>query len=1187
MDITHIETITMDNGNVYTGEVKDGLPNGQGKYIFANGDVYEGWLKDDERNGQGKYIFANGAVYEGEWKDGEANGQGTMKYASGAVYEGEWKDDKHNGQGKYTFANGDVYEGEWKDNKRIGQGKFTFASGSVYEGEWRDDKRNGQGKYTFASGEVYEGEFKDGEKNGQGKYIFDDGAVYEGEWKDDERSGQGIMKYSDGNVYEGEWKDGRCSGQGTMKYADGGVYEGEFKSDRRSGHGIMKYADGGVYEGEFKFDKRNGQGTMKYADGSVYEGEWKKDLPKGQDKEITVFSAACQGGSKEIRKNIETSVEEYNSMSYNAMSTESCDSVSGKVMTIISNSLGLYGAIDFTRAMCILLLAREGRNAYKLMGYCADAAYISGNLEFCRELADRMVKESCRAEVSKVYLELKSESAEENVADIMGMITDELSETSEEDYEKLLDDLAPLLERWRIRKVPKHLTDGAYELTYEIVRLCFEHKAYRTAMRLWPLVYISDERKKKPNLVKTFILAGKIVYEQGYMEVAKRCFMFADEDSKGKCWKDVPEKYHALLEQETKLELTEEVLEQQKLETEFADAEKQDKERNQLGEKAMEAYKKYADGDPEERLKGIDEAFGVFTEEPELYEAAVYLYFLKANICLEKGDVESAYHCIKKAYACKDGNRNRMVLLCMALVLGEMGRSNEAFVYVFRSYILGGREQTDFMGMIMDELGELSHDDDYDALLAEFAVPLDQWNKLSAPKCRAKGAYERMYEIIRKCYEQKAYRTAAKYAMLLYIADERKENLAKTNLLVGKIMSELDYAGIARLCFHAAGAKFNEGAPEKYYRGEPEFEFAYVEKEQKVLKKKRERVATKVITSYLRRDTDTPQERLESLEEAFGKFREPPEVYSEAPFFLCRMANIYLELDDIDKAYAMIRRAYKCKGGNRNCTVFLGMANILNKLGRINEAAAYVFRCYIFMDEEYVREYLNHEAMDVVSGYLMDAEKIAKQFVNTDTWASLTIGTADIPSGRVIVADPLRYLTENGIAPVLKTEIPKGSYPVEIAIHRGSLRICTARLKIKETAAVRYKLAEPLPETAAFGGMNGFPVGAGLMCFIDAEGAEIYKKADQKWEDEHPGENRYTDYFAAFFAESYEKFPDYQRKGGDFIEWTNPENGERMVMAASGMGDGFYQCFWGYDESGEICELIVPLINPEDEFAID
>lgn len=214
----------------------------------------------------------------------------------------------------------------------------------------------------------------------------------------------------------------------------------------------------------------------------------------------------------------------------------------------------------------------------------------------------------------------------------------------------------------------------------------------------------------------------------------------------------------------------------------------------------------------------------------------------------------------------------------------------------------------------------------------------------------------------------------------------------------------------------------------------------------------------------------------------------------------------------------------------------------------------------------------------------LDAEKIAGQFVKTGTRDFVTIGTVDVPSGRVMVSDPLGHLAGKRIAaPILEKEIPKGSYPVEVSLFRGEqlgIRICTVRLKIKKTAAVRYELAEATPETALM--TSTFPVDSGVMCFIDADGAEDYRRFDDEWWAEHPGGNHYTDYFAALFAESYERLPDYQRKDGDFIEWTNPENGERMIMVASGIGyHGFYRCFWGYDEDGELCELAVPMIDPD------
>lgn len=219
----------------------------------------------------------------------------------------------------------------------------------------------------------------------------------------------------------------------------------------------------------------------------------------------------------------------------------------------------------------------------------------------------------------------------------------------------------------------------------------------------------------------------------------------------------------------------------------------------------------------------------------------------------------------------------------------------------------------------------------------------------------------------------------------------------------------------------------------------------------------------------------------------------------------------------------------------------------------------------------------------------VDPEKISRQFVRTETRFFLTVGTVDVPSGKVLAADPLAYLSgEHIIAPVLEREIPKGSYPVEVSICRHKeigIRMCTARLKIKDTAAKRYELAKSEESSAAAhfkdAIMHGFPVDAGVMCFIDADAAVNYAKFLDKWHRENPQKNHYDDYFAEFFAESDKKLPQYQREGGDFIEWANPDTGERMVQISSGFGDGFYQSFWGFDESGEVCELIVPLVDPD------
>lgn len=225
----------------------------------------------------------------------------------------------------------------------------------------------------------------------------------------------------------------------------------------------------------------------------------------------------------------------------------------------------------------------------------------------------------------------------------------------------------------------------------------------------------------------------------------------------------------------------------------------------------------------------------------------------------------------------------------------------------------------------------------------------------------------------------------------------------------------------------------------------------------------------------------------------------------------------------------------------------------------------------------------------------VDADTIERQFVRTESRYFLQVGEIDCPTGKIVVSDPLCYLAAGKFCPQLVVTVAPGIYPVEVSVCRHPLtdvRMCTARLKIKDTKTAKYECAQPTEETAAAvlkdGVASGFPVEAGMMSFCDAQVAEEYRAFLEAWEKENPGKNHYDDYFAGYFAESFEKLPAYQREGGDFIEWANPDTQNRLVMIASGFGDGFYQSFWGYDVEGEVCELIVPMVNPDlvDELGI-
>ncbi len=99
-----------------------------------------------------------GGIYTGEWKDGVPNGYGKFTYSEDVIYEGEWKDGKLHGKGTATGYDGTKFEGEWKYGKLDGYGTKT-DNGNTYVGEFKEGMMHGKGILTMADGTTYVGTF--------------------------------------------------------------------------------------------------------------------------------------------------------------------------------------------------------------------------------------------------------------------------------------------------------------------------------------------------------------------------------------------------------------------------------------------------------------------------------------------------------------------------------------------------------------------------------------------------------------------------------------------------------------------------------------------------------------------------------------------------------------------------------------------------------------------------------------------------------------------------------------------------------------------------------------------------------------------------------------------------------------------------------------------------------------------
>ena len=183
-------------------------------------------------------------------------------------------------------------------------------------------------------------------------------------------------------------------------------------------------------------------------------------------------------------------------------------------------------------------------------------------------------------------------------------------------------------------------------------------------------------------------------------------------------------------------------------------------------------------------------------------------------------------------------------------------------------------------------------------------------------------------------------------------------------------------------------------------------------------------------------------------------------------------------------------------------------------------------------------------------------EFIENLFTESNRISLHTAGEVDFPTGQVIIADPLCYLHSEENRKILDRTIPIGKYEVELAILNSktiSKRVIGARLKIKNDKIIRYEQTQNKSSN-----LNGFGVDAGLASFCDASVAEEYTKFYSN-----------NDYFIKLL------------QGKQFIHWELPGTNHKIAMFETGFGDGYYMSLYGFNEKDEVCELVIPFINPE------
>ena len=162
-------------GLYYEGEVKDGMPDGQGTFYYVDGKPYKG----------------------GSFVGGKLQGKGWMYLEDGSNYKGEFKDDLPDGKGKSFSPDGKMtYDGSYLKGERSGQGTEFEDGVLIYAGNFLKGKYDGEGtEFYYSSPKTinFKGEYKNGMRR-NGKYYDSDGSlVFEGAFYEKADGGLNFM----------------------------------------------------------------------------------------------------------------------------------------------------------------------------------------------------------------------------------------------------------------------------------------------------------------------------------------------------------------------------------------------------------------------------------------------------------------------------------------------------------------------------------------------------------------------------------------------------------------------------------------------------------------------------------------------------------------------------------------------------------------------------------------------------------------------------------------------------------------------------------------------------------------------------------------------------------------------------------------------------------------------------------
>ena len=173
---------------------------------------------------------------------------------------------------------------------------------------------------------------------------------------------------------------------------------------------------------------------------------------------------------------------------------------------------------------------------------------------------------------------------------------------------------------------------------------------------------------------------------------------------------------------------------------------------------------------------------------------------------------------------------------------------------------------------------------------------------------------------------------------------------------------------------------------------------------------------------------------------------------------------------------------------------------------------------------------------------------------------SVDIGKINIESGKIIASDPIEVRDMNPFV----QDFPIGQFPVQLAIAKfsGDERVAFSRILFSDKPVVKWEFAlqKGQEQASIFGDtMYGYGVDGGTGLFADEKANEAFTELEKK------DENLWQQVFI------------HEMQKHSHMTWNYALynfNGHNIATFSTGLGDGHYATYVGYDEKGNICRLL-------------